>query len=108
MVKRSLQSRTGRAPRPPADAPPHPPQVRTTRVRTARSIVVAGTSLVAVTYGLVRFGYGLQLTQLSAEFSLTPSASGLIASGSFAAYCVAALVARRTIDRRGARTVLQD
>ncbi|MEZ0494021.1 MFS transporter [Kineococcus sp. TBRC 1896] len=68
--------------------------------------MAAGAGLIAVTYGVVRFGFGLQLTQLSAEFSLTPTLSGLIASGSFAAYCVSALTARRVTAHRGARTVL--
>ncbi|GAA0308141.1 MFS transporter [Kineococcus aurantiacus] len=68
--------------------------------------MVAGAGLIAVTYGVARFGFGLQLTQLAAEFSLTPGTSGLIASGSFAAYCVTALLARRVIERRGGRRAL--
>jgi MFS family permease len=62
--------------------------------------------LIAVTYGMVRYGYGLQLPQLAAEFSLSARTSGAIAAGSFAAYCVAALAAQRLIERRGARVVL--
>ena len=68
--------------------------------------MVSGTGLIAVTYGMVRYGYGLQLPQLAAEFSLSPRTAGAIASGSFAAYCVAALVAQRLIAWRGARVVL--
>jgi predicted MFS family arabinose efflux permease len=66
----------------------------------------SGTGLIAVTYGMVRYGYGLQLPQLSAQFSLSPRTAGAIAAGSFAAYCVAALVGQRLIGRRGAREVL--
>jgi len=62
-------------------------------------VIVAATGLVAVTYGVVRYGYGLQLPQLTAEFGLSPTTAGLIASGSFAAYCVAALLARRIVPR---------
>ncbi|HSP36840.1 MAG TPA: YbfB/YjiJ family MFS transporter [Frankiaceae bacterium] len=69
-------------------------------------LLASGTGLIAVTYGMVRYGYGLQLPQLTAEFALTPRTAGAIASGSFAAYCVAALVAQRLIARRGARVVL--
>ena len=69
-------------------------------------LVVSGTGLIAVTYGAVRFGYGLQLPQLSAEFSLSSRTAGAMAAGSFAAYCVAALVAQRLIRSRGARGVL--
>ncbi|WP_432510593.1 YbfB/YjiJ family MFS transporter [Kineococcus sp. SYSU DK001] len=74
--------------------------------RGSRGVVAAGAGLIALTYGVVRFGYGLQLPQLTAEFSLSPSVSGLIASGSFAAYCVTALAARDLVGRRGARVVL--
>ncbi|WP_432573234.1 MFS transporter [Kineococcus sp. SYSU DK005] len=87
----------------------HPaPGAPTTPARpsAARSVVAAGAALVAVTYGVVRFGFGLQLTRLSAEFSLSPGTAGLIASGSFAAYCVSALLARRVVDRRGGRPAL--
>ncbi|TGO04462.1 MFS transporter [Serinibacter arcticus] len=68
-------------------------------------LVVAATGLIAVTYGVVRYGYGLQLPQLTAEFGLSSTTAGLIASGSFAAYCLAALVARRIV-RRSPRAVL--
>jgi predicted MFS family arabinose efflux permease len=81
MAKRSLQSR-------------------------AAGLVASGTGLIAVTYGVVRYGYGLQLPQLAAEFSLSPRTAGAVAAGSFAAYCAAALAAQRLIARRGARTVL--
>ena len=86
MVKRSLQHASG-GPR-------------------VRGLVVSGTGLIAVTYGAVRFGYGLHLPQLSAEFALSSRTAGAIAAGSFAVYCVAALVAQRLIRSRGARGVL--
>ncbi|WP_298803734.1 MFS transporter [uncultured Pseudokineococcus sp.] len=101
MVKRSLQQApcdTAGASTPRGADPERP--------RRVRSLVASGTGLVALTYGVVRFGYGLQLPQLSAEFSLPPGLAGAIASGSFAAYCVAALVAQRLIAARGARTAL--
>lgn len=68
--------------------------------------LASGVGLVAVTYGVVRYGFGLQLPRLSEEFALSSGVSGAIAAGSFAAYCVAALAARRLIPRRGARGVL--
>lgn len=71
-----------------------------------RSLVVTGAGLIAVTYGVVRYGYGLHLPELAAEFSLSPRLAGAIGSGSFAAYCVAALAAWRLVGRRGARVVL--
>lgn len=71
-----------------------------------RVLVAAGTGLIAVVYGLVRFGYGLYLPVLSAEFSLSSSLAGTIAAGSFVAYCVAALAAQRALVSTGARPVL--
>lgn len=68
--------------------------------------MASGAGLIAVTYGMVRYGYGVQLPQLAAEFSLSSRTAGAIASGSFAAYCVAALAAQRLIAWRGARVVL--
>ncbi|WP_087510407.1 MFS transporter [Cellulomonas iranensis] len=72
----------------------------------AAGVVAGGAGLVAVTYGVVRYGYGLQLPAITAELGLTPSAAGLVAAGSFAAYCATALLARRLVPRRGARAVL--
>jgi len=68
--------------------------------------VASGAGLIAVAYGMVRWGYGLQLPQLTAEFALSPRTAGAIASGSFAAYCGTAWAAQRLIPRRGARVVL--
>ncbi|WP_298458054.1 hypothetical protein [uncultured Cellulomonas sp.] len=39
----------------------------------------------------MRYGYGLQLPQLAAEFSLATSTAGVIAAGSFAAHGMSAL-----------------
>ncbi|SOD97693.1 YbfB/YjiJ family MFS transporter [Blastococcus haudaquaticus] len=86
MVKRSFQSGTA--------------------TTGAPALVASGAGLIAVTYGVVRYGYGLQLPRLTAEFSLSPRAAGAIAAGSFAAYCAAALAAQRMIARRGARVLL--
>lgn len=85
MVKRSLQSQ---------------------QYAGSGALVASGTGLIAVTYGVVRYGFGLQLPRLAAEFSLSSGQAGAIAAGSFAAYCVAALAAQRLIAGRGARTVL--
>lgn len=71
-----------------------------------RALVAAGTGLIAVTYGMIRFGYGLHLPMLTAEFSLSSGLAGAIAAGSFVAYCVAALVAQRVLVSTSARPVL--
>ncbi|WP_422116646.1 MFS transporter [Brachybacterium sp. UNK5269] len=60
-----------------------------------RALVISGMILIAATYGLARFGYGLFLPQLTEAFAITPAVSGLIQAGSFFSYCVAALLATR-------------
>jgi predicted MFS family arabinose efflux permease len=69
-------------------------------------LVAAGTGLIAVTYGVVRYGYGLQLPALTSELGLSSATAGAIAAGSFAAYCVAALGAQRVLARRSPRAVV--
>ncbi|WP_251149954.1 MFS transporter [Cellulosimicrobium sp. Marseille-Q4280] len=73
---------------------------------TPVGLVASGAGFIAVTYGMVRYGYGLQLPQLTAELGLSPTAAGAIASGSFAAYCAAALWAQRSMARRSPRVAL--
>lgn len=57
------------------------------------TMVATGTAVIAVTYGLIRFGYGLYLPTFRAEFDLSTATAGAIGAGSFAAYCVAAVLA---------------
>lgn len=64
-------------------------------MRTQLRFVISATALIAATYGLSRFGYGLFVPALGQSFNLTPTVTGLISSGSFFSYCVAATVAYR-------------
>ncbi|WP_158604527.1 MFS transporter [Nocardioides mangrovicus] len=57
------------------------------------ALALAGTCLIAGTYGLVRLAYGLFLPDLSASLDLGSAAAGVISSGASIAYCVGALVA---------------
>ena len=62
--------------------------------------MAAGIAVIAVTYGLARYGYGLYLPEFRAAFALSPTTSGAIAAGGYAGYCAAALLAGR-LDRAG-------
>ena len=66
-------------------------------------LIGAGAALIAVTYGLARYGYGLYVPTLRAEFDLSASAAGALASASYASYCVAICVGAVLIPRGGAR-----
>ncbi len=56
---------------------------------------VAGTALIAATYGLARLGFGFFLPAFSTSFALTPSISGLISSGASILYCICAAISFR-------------
>lgn len=64
-------------------------------MRVQQRFIVSATALVAATYGLSRFGFGLFIPAFDQEFHLTPTVTGLISSGSFLSYCVAATLAYR-------------
>ena len=62
--------------------------------------------VIAVTYGLARYGFGLHLPQFRAEFGLSSGAAGGIAAGSYLAYCLAAFVGQRWVGCSRARAAL--
>ena len=55
------------------------------------AVVLAGTGLVASTYGLVRLAYGLLLPDVQAALGMSEATAGYVASGASVAYCVGAL-----------------
>ncbi|MGY1707386.1 MFS transporter [Geodermatophilus sp. SYSU D00697] len=68
--------------------------------------MASGLLVVAVTYGLSRYGFGLYLPQFRSDLGLTSGVAGGIAAGSYLAYCVAAVLALRLVDRGRARRAL--
>jgi predicted MFS family arabinose efflux permease len=68
--------------------------------------VVSGLAVIAVTYGLARYGYGLYLPQFRTTFGLSSGAAGVIAAGSYVGYCGAAVVASRLVGGGRARRAL--
>jgi predicted MFS family arabinose efflux permease len=69
-------------------------------------VVVSGLSVIAVTYGLTRYGFGLYLPQFRADLGLTSGAAGGIAVGGCPAYCAAAVLGLHLVDRGRARRAL--
>ena len=53
------------------------------------SVLVPGTLMIAVTFGLARYGYGLLLPDMRAEIGMSASAAGLISSAAYVSYLVA-------------------
>lgn len=70
------------------------------------SLVIAGLAVIAVTYGLARYGYGLYLPQFRGEFGLSAGIAGVVGAGSYLGYCGAALLARRLTGAGLARRTL--
>jgi predicted MFS family arabinose efflux permease len=57
--------------------------------------VTSGAALIAATYGLARFGYGLFLPRFTETFEMSSTQAGLISAGSFVAYCLSSTLAAR-------------
>jgi predicted MFS family arabinose efflux permease len=76
------------------------------RSSAAWPAVSAGVGLVAVSYGLARYGYGLLLPDMRAAFGLSTTALGLVASTAYASYLLAVASAGALTARFGPRAVV--
>ena len=68
-------------------------------------LVAPGLAMIAVTYGLARFAYGLFLPEMRETLDLSDATLGLIGAGSYAGYCLAVLGALVLTSRSGPRLV---
>lgn len=66
-------------------------------------LVPAGLAMIAVTYGLARFAYGLFLPELREAFELDAAVLGLIGAGSYAGYCAAITISLIYTSKVGPR-----
>src|ERR671921_237096 len=66
-------------------------------------LVAPGLAMIAVTYGLARFAYGLFVPEMRESLNLSESVLGLIGAGSYAGYCFAVLGALLFTSRSGPR-----
>ncbi|NMT64409.1 MFS transporter [Marinobacter orientalis] len=62
-----------------------------------------GASLIAISYGLARFAFGLFVPPIRAELGLTPEMIGIIGALPLISFLLASLVAPLAADRLGAR-----
>ena len=69
-------------------------------------LVGAGLAVIAVTYGLARYGYGLYLPQFRTEFGFSAGTAGWLAAGGYLAYCAVALLTPPLIARGRGRVAL--
>lgn len=72
----------------------------------ANKLILAGLPMIAVTYGLSRFSYGLMLPYINEALHMTQSTSGIISSLSYVAYCIAIVAAMMFSRRATSRFIL--
>jgi predicted MFS family arabinose efflux permease len=73
-------------------------------VKTAR-IAVPGVALIATTFGLARYGYGLLVPGMRRSFGLDTTAAGLLGSGAYVTYLAATVASMPVLSRYGPRRV---
>ena len=64
-------------------------------------LIPSGIALIAVSYGLARFAYGLFLPSIRDEIDLTTTVAGWIGSGAYAGYCLAIVLSALLVERTG-------
>ncbi len=62
--------------------------------------------MIAVSFGLARYGYGLLLPEMRAEFGMGADAAGLISSGAYFSYLIANAAVVWVTARYGARVAV--
>lgn len=76
-----------------------------TALTTGRT-VLPGVAMIAVTFGLARYGYGLLLPEMQLELALSSGAAGLISSGTYLSYLVANIAVVWVTTRYGPRAAI--
>lgn len=77
-----------------------------TGTRPTSRTVLPGAAMIAVTFGLARYGYGLLLPEMQSDLALSPAAAGLIASGTYLSYLVANIGVIWVMRRLGPRAAV--
>jgi predicted MFS family arabinose efflux permease len=73
--------------------------------RTLR-LIACGTTVIAVAFGLARYGYGLLLPEIRESFSASNATLGLIATGGYVAYLIGNVAAAPLAGARGPRVTV--
>ncbi|MDH2065767.1 MFS transporter [Pantoea sp. GD03673] len=72
-------------------------------MKSPTALALTGFSLIAVTYGMARFSWGLMLPAIVKDIPFSPQQAGLLSACSFVAYCLTILTAAVLAERYGAR-----
>lgn len=68
-------------------------------------LIVAGTLLIGISYGLARFAFGLFLPSMREDVGLSATMAGFIGSGAYVGYALAIVASALLVERLGARLV---
>ena len=72
----------------------------------SRTMIMIGLPMIAVTYGLARFSYGLVLPYLRDSLNISLSVAGLIASSAYLAYIISITLAMVYMQKVGPRRMI--
>lgn len=70
------------------------------------AVLLPGTAMIAVTFGLARYGYGLLLPEMRADLGMSAGAAGLVSSATYASYMVANVAVVQVTGRWGPRAAV--
>lgn len=73
---------------------------------TTAAVLLPGTAMIALTFGLARYGYGLLLPDMKADIGIGPSGAGLISSLGYVSYLVANAAVVPLASRHGSRVAV--
>lgn len=69
----------------------------------ATGFAALGAGLIAITFGLARYAFGLFVPSIRAELGLSAEVVGVVGSLAFVSFCLASVIAPFATDRLGAR-----
>lgn len=67
------------------------------------ALAITGFTLIAITYGMARFSWGIMLPDIRQAIPFSPQAAGLIAACSYGAYCLSVFFTSSLTERFGPR-----
>jgi predicted MFS family arabinose efflux permease len=76
------------------------------RTRSAMRTALPGAAMIAVSFGLARYGYGLLLPDMQSELGFTSSAAGVISSCTYLSYLIANIAVVWLTNRLGPRVAI--
>ncbi|GAA0335411.1 hypothetical protein GCM10008931_28740 [Oceanobacillus oncorhynchi subsp. oncorhynchi] len=69
-------------------------------------LVLPGITMIAVTYGLARFSFGLLLPAINQSLEMTDSTSGVVSSLFYVAYCITIVLSTVITTKEGPRRMI--